>query len=575
MTFETYFLVSSFAFVATGALALALTGRLDPISLFLYALALGGAWLAERRRPSVLVSRKRAVRFSVVTVPICIADAVLLGNPYLALGRFTLLLSGIKLFQVKEDSDWVWLYALAFCEVLLAASMTIDATFLISLGLFLFFAVSTLGAFEVRRARRGLSPVEEETAAIRDGRPRPLRRSRALSWVTGLQLLFVAVVSVPLFLALPRFGGGGIGETFASAGSLSGFSESVRLGELGPIKLNPTVVMHVELENDHGQYLRWRGIALETFDNRTWKVADRPNGGRGMLTPPSSPKRFVRLAPAEVELRPSQLVAQKVYLEPVATTTIFAASRVLGIEDAPGGLRIDETGSLSVVRRSGEPLAYTAYSDVEPFDEEVLAADVSTDYPEEVRRYDLQLPVREPLDPRVAEFARETVGDAATPFEKARRLERRLKSFTYSLVPRRVDARLDPLSDFVLNTQTGHCELFASSMVLMLRELGIPARVVNGFQMGEYNDLTGSYTVRQLDAHSWVEVYFAGPDRWVEFDPTPAVGINTYIHDWTAQVRKSMEALHLVWSRYVVSLGTNEQASLLRGAQRWVHSVDE
>ena len=65
MTFETYFLVSSFAFVATGALALALTGRLDPISLFLYALALGGAWLAERRRPSVLVSRKRAVRFSV------------------------------------------------------------------------------------------------------------------------------------------------------------------------------------------------------------------------------------------------------------------------------------------------------------------------------------------------------------------------------------------------------------------------------------------------------------------------------------------------------------------------------
>jgi hypothetical protein len=183
--------------------------------------------------------------------------------------------------------------------------------------------------------------------------------------------------------------------------------------------------------------------------------------------------------------------------------------------------------------------------------------------------------VREPLDPRVAEFARETVGDAATPFEKARRLERRLKSFTYSLVPRRVDARLDPLSDFVLNTQTGHCELFASSMVLMLRELGIPARVVNGFQMGEYNDLTGSYTVRQLDAHSWVEVYFAGPDRWVEFDPTPAVGINTYINDWTAQVRKSMEALHLVWSRYVVSLGTNEQASLLRGAQRWLLSVHE
>jgi len=79
----------------------------------------------------------------------------------------------------------------------------------------------------------------------------------------------------------------------------------------------------------------------------------------------------------------------------------------------------------------------------------------------------------------------------------------------------------DPLANFLFERKQGHCEYFASAMAVMLRTLRIPSRVVNGFQTGEYNDLTSQYVVRASNAHSWVEAYFPGYG-WVAFDPTPA-----------------------------------------------------
>ncbi len=82
----------------------------------------------------------------------------------------------------------------------------------------------------------------------------------------------------------------------------------------------------------------------------------------------------------------------------------------------------------------------------------------------------------------------------------------------------------DPLADFLFNVKAGHCEYFSTAMAVMLRTRGIAARVVNGFLPGEYNEAAGAYTVRQSDAHSWVEVYFPETRSWVTFDPTPSAG---------------------------------------------------
>jgi hypothetical protein len=97
----------------------------------------------------------------------------------------------------------------------------------------------------------------------------------------------------------------------------------------------------------------------------------------------------------------------------------------------------------------------------------------------------------------------------------------------------------------------------------MLRTQGIASRVVNGFLSGEYNDAAGAYTVRQSDAHSWVEVYFPATNSWVTFDPTPAAGRTEPQHAGLAGwFGKYAEAFELMWFQYVVGFDKQEQRSL-------------
>jgi hypothetical protein len=100
-------------------------------------------------------------------------------------------------------------------------------------------------------------------------------------------------------------------------------------------------------------------------------------------------------------------------------------------------------------------------------------------------------------------------------------------------------------------------------MVVLLRTRGVAARVVNGFLPGEYNETAGAYTVRQSDAHSWVEVYFPETGSWVTFDPTPSAGrVVPQQTGLKAQLQKYAEALELLWFQYVVGYDKQEQRSL-------------
>jgi hypothetical protein len=100
-------------------------------------------------------------------------------------------------------------------------------------------------------------------------------------------------------------------------------------------------------------------------------------------------------------------------------------------------------------------------------------------------------------------------------------------------------------------------------MAVMLRSYGVASRVVNGFLPGEYNEAAGAYTVRQSDAHSWVEVYFPESRAWVTFDPTPAAGRTEPVRTGlTAQLGKYAEALELMWFQYVVGYDRQEQRTL-------------
>jgi hypothetical protein len=197
------------------------------------------------------------------------------------------------------------------------------------------------------------------------------------------------------------------------------------------------------------------------------------------------------------------------------------------------------------------------------------------DLPDDMARLYLQLP--KPLDPRIRQLAHEITREAGavTPYDKAKAIETYLKTrFGYTL-NLTINGE-DPLSEFLFDVREGHCEYFATAMVILLRTIGIPARLVNGFQMGEFNDVNRMFTVRQSDAHSWAEVYFPHARAWVEFDPTPAAGINDYSQGGLlARFRKYMDAMEVFWLDYIVTLDSDEQASIIVSLQRRLSAIKD
>jgi transglutaminase-like putative cysteine protease len=120
------------------------------------------------------------------------------------------------------------------------------------------------------------------------------------------------------------------------------------------------------------------------------------------------------------------------------------------------------------------------------------------------------------------ELARSLAAGQGTQYDVVKAIERHLqRGFVYS---ERVPTRVLPLQGFLLEDRRGYCQQFSGAMALMLRMVGIPARVAAGFSPGSFNRDTDEYRVRDLDAHSWVEVWFQGIG-WVPFDPTPAAAL--------------------------------------------------
>jgi hypothetical protein len=148
-------------------------------------------------------------------------------------------------------------------------------------------------------------------------------------------------------------------------------------------------------------------------------------------------------------------------------------------------------------------------------------------------------------------------------YDRALAIETYLRThFHYTLqMPRTLPH--DPLANFLFERKQGHCEYFASSMAVMLRSLGIPARIVNGFRTGEFNDLTSQYVIRASNAHSWVEAFFPGYG-WIGFDPTPGAAIDLRT-GWN-RVGLYVDAMASFWRDWVVNYDSGHQRALAVGA---------
>ncbi len=163
---------------------------------------------------------------------------------------------------------------------------------------------------------------------------------------------------------------------------------------------------------------------------------------------------------------------------------------------------------------------------------------------------------------RLAELAA-TEGGVGSARDIADHLSDYLRTHcAYSLVPGAIDDE-SPIERFVFTTKRGHCELFASSLVIMLRYRGIPARMVTGFLSREWNGRGEYYIVRMKHAHAWVEYYSKGAG-WVEIDPSPRDVDQGETDVWKRRARESWDYMNLRWNRYILSYDLEKQVSIIR-----------
>ncbi|HEX4950954.1 MAG TPA: DUF3488 and transglutaminase-like domain-containing protein [Blastocatellia bacterium] len=583
MTLDRYFRLSSYTLLTTSFLMLAATRQLDWPSILLFSGVLLLAWQVDAGRIKWQMPTSLVSVLMLVFLPFPFIDwLVLQTSPIVALIHFILFAAAMKLLQIKRNRDWLWLYVVAFFQMLLAAGMMIDTTFFVLLVVFLFSAISTLVSFEMRRAQQAVEEVQQpqehsefefwrETSTVRKSLAQP--RWRSVTFFAACSLLVILLLATPLFLAMPRLALRQSGAGWMQGAALSGFSDTVRLGDVGQLKLNPKLVMRVRVNQPPDQYrssLRWRGVTLDFYDGSSWRDSLSGRGNRRIGARPVNKRGNTYWVDETAQLRRgeqlSSITRQTFYLEPLDTPTIFAAPKPLWVEGLPS-LWHDESDGLWTSNHALNRLVYQVESDTrQPTDKE-LREDNAREYELDIHVRYTQLP--KGFDPRVGQLAAGVAQGATTTIEIARRLESHLRSnYSYSLNLKRIDDG-DPVADFLFNVRAGHCEYFASALTLMLRTQGIPARLVNGFQMGEYSEISDFYTVRQSDAHSWVEVYFP-KHGWIMFDPTPAAGLSQYENNWLATVRHFSESVEMFWLENVIGFSANEQASLAFRVHRMV-----
>jgi transglutaminase-like putative cysteine protease len=410
-------------------------------------------------------------------------------------------LAVLKLLTAKTPRDFGYLKAIAGLELIAAAILSEGLSFLAYLAVFVLFAIATFASAEVRRAAGA------QVVVSRAGLKAFPRRLGVVSACLFGGILFMTVC---LFFVLPRTARAAF-ERFAPARyRLTGFSNTVTLGEIGRIKQSSAAVMHVRSYQGEGFLpVKWRGAALAEFDGKRW------------FNPPGQ-EQAVQVDDGQVVVRSAtegagrgpNLVYQ-VHLEPLIADTLFFAGTVETIKIDVRYLRYSRGGGFHVLPRFGiRGLNYSAYGFLP---NEWAPGRYTAQLPLGVLRELLSLPE---TDPRIPELARQMTAGADTPAQKARALENHLRNdygYTLELLSKPVD---DPLAYFLFERKKGHCEYFASAMAVMLRTLGIPSRVVTGFQSGVYNPMTGWQVIRASDAHSWVEAWIEGRG-WTTFDPTP------------------------------------------------------
>jgi protein-glutamine gamma-glutamyltransferase len=412
-------------------------------------------------------------------------------------------------------------FSLGSSLVLMATAATLSQDLLFGLlGIvYLGFAVAALVLAHQSELREGTAgDFKPSSGGSTTWTPLP-RAVISTAAAATVVFLFIPQTSMPRSLALPFSLGGGFGisgsggianpgwpadaTTRSSGGSYFGVADRMDLRVRGD--LSDDLVMRVRASAP----AMWRGAIFDTYDGVSWTGDEEDAVPLGSGRPVGYPNNF-RIP------GPSTAVSQTFYVESEQPNVVFAANQPDQIY-FEGTVSVDRLGELVTDSTLTEGTVYSVVSARGTADAELLRAAPSGPLPGELLPY-LQLP--RSLPERVSELAERVTEGEGTTLDKVIAIETYLReNYRYSIDSPVPPEGQDAVDHFLFDARVGFCEQFASAHTVMLRTLGIPARVVTGFTPGDRNPFTGYHEVKASDAHAWVEVYFPGLG-WYEFDPT-------------------------------------------------------
>ena len=559
---QRYFEVSLLLTLSIAFITVAMTGKLDFVSTVVVAIALCAKLWSHAREADLSLSPRTVTRVSIFYIFFYALDFLifspgpgLLDKMLTATVHLVLFTTVIKIFSARTYRDYVYLATLSFMMMLASAILTVSTTYLVFFGFYIILAISTFISYEIKQGM-------ESARRAPEGPFRKPRQNRAA--VEGALMRAavglaggIFILGAVLFFVIPRYRTGYLTSLSSQSQNITGFSETVNLGDIRKILRSPLVVMRITVEGDPRQYqgVKWRGVGLTSFDGTHWFNDDTEQ----IPIMPASEQRVVLPRREGWQSRARRPLRYRVLRSALSTDVLFAAPTPQEVTGRFHMINVDETGSLHSPQYAFAPLAYDVVSEAgAPSARELRQAPAG--YPEDVRLVYLRLP---DLDAKVAELAQQVTSGADNNYDRAGAIQNYLRSnYRYTLDPSAIEPK-NPVVSFLFKSKAGFCEYFAASMVVMLRTLNIPSRLVNGFQTGSYNRIGKDFVVRARDAHSWVEVYFP-KYGWITFDPTPADPNPIPAGAWDDYV----DALGLFWSEWVVNYDFSHQVRLAREVEQ-------
>ena len=548
-----YFEVVLYLLIFTGFGTLASTGTLDLPTVVLVSGALLFRGYVLARRKQVRLSERWTNLLTIACFGFFVADEFVISRTFLPSAvHLVLFVMLVRLFSAQKDRDHYLLAVLSFLMVLSAAVLTVDSTFLVALGGFVLVAVTTFILMEMIHSS-SRAPVQARDPNVHHAYR---KLSYAIATIAPVLLLLIFTGGAVIFFFLPRISAGYLSSYTGANDFSTGFSDRVELGRIGQIQQSKTVMLHVQIAGDTtgGSPLKLRGVVLNSFDGRTWSNTRNKvpllRGSDGQFDLASHESKTLAAQGARIHYR--------VMLEPFLSEVFFLLANPQKLDGNYRAIGQDTAGNVFDLDLEHPVTRYEAESQIRLAGSRAHAASTNIS---DLGSY-LLLPT---FDPRVRALAEQITAKSSTPAEKAASIENYLRlHYGYTLQLPKTMPR-DPIANFLFERRQGHCEYFASSMAIMLRTIGIPSRVVNGFSGGEFNEITSEYVVRASDAHSWVEAYLPG-EGWVEFDPTASGSVEAHA-SWS-RLMQYMDAMQSFWLEWVVNYDFGHQLRLTQEANR-------